>query len=63
MPDGNVADVLWSRSTAIRTVSLPAGQFVSAATRDGQPLTPTVSGGRARLRVGFSPIYIVRSPP
>jgi len=60
---GAVTDVLWSRSTTVRTVSVPVAEFIAAYTRDGQPLTPVISSGQARLRVGFSPIYIARLAP
>jgi len=35
-------------------------EFIAAYTRDGQSLAPVISSGQARLRVGFSPIYITR---
>jgi len=36
--------------------------WISATGREGETITPTVSGSNYLLPVGFSPIYLLRRP-
>ena len=56
-----VVDVVWSRSSTTRTVEVPTGRFLAAYSRDGAALTPRF-GAAVQLDVGFTPIYIERTP-
>ncbi|NTU81228.1 MAG: glycoside hydrolase family 5 protein [Chloroflexales bacterium] len=56
-----VVDVVWSRSSAVRTIEVPIGRFLAAYSRDGLPLTPRL-GATAQIDVGFSPVFIERVP-
>ena len=56
-----VVDVVWSRSSAVQTISVPGDRFRAAYTRDGAPVN-TQPGATIQIGVGFSPIYIERLP-
>ncbi|WP_172451134.1 cellulase family glycosylhydrolase [Candidatus Chloroploca asiatica] len=60
-----LVDVLWSRSTTVQTVALPADKFVRATGIDSNALpadrVQTV-GNEVRVTVGYDPIFIERRP-
>ncbi|MEI8167023.1 MAG: hypothetical protein WCG26_11610, partial [Chloroflexales bacterium] len=56
-----VVDVVWSRSSAVQTISVPGDRFLAAYSRDGAPVN-TQPGATIQIGVGFSPIYIERLP-
>ncbi len=53
-------DVVWAVEDEVLTISVPQGQFVSAISRDGDPLTPQLDGGECQIQVGFEPVYVLR---
>ena len=60
--NGFVLDVIWSVDHTTRQISLPASAVIAAYSRDGNPITPTISGGTATFNVGFENIYLKRQP-
>ena len=56
-----MVDVVWSRSSAEQTISVPGDRFRAAYMRDGAPVN-TQPGATIQIGVGFSPIYIERLP-
>jgi hypothetical protein len=59
--DGQVVDVLWSIDST--QVDLPTQSGSAQVTdRDGGTRTVSASGGKLRLNVGISPIYVVHRP-
>ena len=60
--NGFVLDVIWSVDATTRQISLPASAVIAAYSRDGNPITPTISGGIATFNVGFENIYLKRQP-
>jgi hypothetical protein len=60
--NGFVLDVIWSVDHTTRQISLPASAVIAAYSRDGNPITPTISGGIATFNVGFENIYLKRQP-
>lgn len=54
--------IVWAIENITKTITIPQSSFVTAYTRSGQVITPTVSGSDFALDVGYSPIYIVRNP-
>ena len=60
---GNIAiDLVWSLDLTPDVVTLPTASFISAYDMFGVPVSGTVSGGNIQLSVGFSGLYIHRSP-
>ena len=59
--EATVVDVVWSRDSTVRTVEVPTDRFIAAYSWDGAALTPRL-GAAVQLDVGFTPIYIERTP-
>lgn len=57
-----VVDVVWAKENQVLTVGVPQSKFVSALSRDGAPITPSLVGTNYQIPVGFEPVYIVRKP-
>ena len=55
-------DILWSNDDQTITVTIPMSDWISATGREGETITPIVSGSNYLLPVGFSPIYLIRRP-
>jgi hypothetical protein len=55
-------DVLWSINNQTITVTVPITDWIGASGRDGEVITPTLSGTNYLLPVGFSPIYLELLP-
>jgi hypothetical protein len=55
-------DVLWSIADQTITVTVPITDWIGASGRDGEVITPTVSGTNFMLPVGFSPVYLELQP-
>lgn len=55
-------DVLWSIYDETITATIPAADWLGAYGREGETITPTLSGSSYLLPVGFSPIYVHRRP-
>jgi hypothetical protein len=55
-------DVLWSNDDQTITATIPISDWIGAFGRNGEIITPTVSGTNYLLPVGFSPVYLIRLP-
>jgi hypothetical protein len=53
---GKLVDVVWSLDAVPETISVPAGKFIAAYTRDGTPIRSST------FPVGFGAVYIHRLP-
>jgi hypothetical protein len=54
--------VLWAVENVSKQVAVPKANFIAAFDRDGNQITPTLSGDNYLLSVGFKPVYIIRKP-
>jgi hypothetical protein len=54
--------VLWAKQNQSLTISLPAGKFVAAYDRFGNPKSPVASGAQYQLTIPFETVYLVRRP-
>lgn len=59
---GSVTDVVWSRTSAVHTISVPQTRFIAAFRRDGTPIIPSIANGLASISVGFEAVYVQRLP-
>jgi len=57
-----LVDLLWSRDSSSKSISLSKAAFIGAYTRDGTAIKPLETDTRAVLDVDYIPIYIWRSP-
>jgi hypothetical protein len=57
-----IVDIVWGIENSQFTISISENKFISATSRDGDPLTPDLVGNTYQLVVGFEPIYILRKP-
>lgn len=58
----SVVDVVWSRTTATQSASLPAASFLSAVGSEGASLSVRLREGSAQVDVGFAAVFIERLP-
>jgi hypothetical protein len=58
----NRLDVLWSIYNDTITVTVPMSDWIGSFGRNGEVITPTVSGTNYLIPVGFSPVYLQRRP-
>ena len=59
---GSVVEVVFAIDNTTKTITVPQSKFIRAIDRDGKPFLPTFANGNAQINVGFSPIYIHRTP-
>ena len=59
---GSVVEVVFAIDNTTKTITVPQSKFIRAIDRDGKPFLPTFADGNAQINVGFSPIYIHRTP-
>jgi hypothetical protein len=55
-------DILWAIEDQTITVTVPLAEWIGAYGREGEVITPTVSGANVLLPVGFSPVYLIQRP-
>lgn len=55
-------DVLWSIEDQTITVTVPISDWIGTYGRNGEIITPSMSGTNYLLPVGFSPVYLILRP-
>ena len=55
-------DVLWAIDNQTIIVTVPISDWIGSFGRNGEVITPTVSGTNYVIQVGFSPVYLIRRP-
>jgi len=60
--ESDVLHILWGVDKVIKTISVPNTKFIAAYDRLGNEIAPLLVGSNFELKVGISPIYIVRKP-